>query len=84
MATRYLPAQAIALIQKLVHKNPIVSAIGAVILYTTVARWLDRRSGCGAWLEILFLSLFITTAIFFIAACFYILKTHPGFRLIGK
>jgi hypothetical protein len=81
MTARYLPAEAFSLIGELFRKHPGWSLVGLATFYAAVAASMRWRFGRGAWVEVLVLSLFLTTVAFFVGACFYILKSHPGFRL---
>ena len=79
MASQYLPVEAWHLIRRMALRHPpkLVGAVaGFFFLYALMAR---LRSG--RLVDSILLSVITTSILVFVAACAYIIFTHPGFRI---
>jgi hypothetical protein len=76
----YLPVAAWHLIRRMALKHPpkVIGVVaGLFLIYAVMGR---LRSG--RWIDSILLSLITTAVLVFVAACLYILFTHPGYHLL--
>ena len=79
--SRYLPADAIALLDRLFRGHPGMAVLAALAVYVVIVGIFRRRAG-RAGPDLLIVALILTAAVIFVSACLYLLATHPGYRFV--
>jgi hypothetical protein len=81
MSRHYLPEDALHLLSRLAtaHRQAaLLTSLSLWLWMTLLLRLRMHRWGA----DVVFFALVITAAVIFIAACFFLLVTHPGYHMM--